>query len=113
MLADTLRTTARCCRKLTTSAAPSLLAPDRPRHDWTAYPILGVDGESLAMLQLQLQSMPLQVDPGFARRLYDVLTPGTTLLLTDLPAVRPDPSAALQPVLESDEAPPAGTVPAR
>ena len=96
-----------------TSAAPSLLAPDRPRHDWTAYPILGVDGESLAMLQLQLQSMPLQVDPGFARRLYDVLAPGTTLLLTDLPAVRPDPDATMQPVLESDEAPPAGTVPAR
>ena len=96
-----------------TSTAPSLLAPDRPRHDWTAYPILGVDSESLAMLQLRLRSMPLQVEPSFARRLYDVLAPGTTLLLTDLPAVRPDPSApTLQPVLESDE-PPAGTTPAK
>jgi hypothetical protein len=95
------------------TAGPSLLAPDRPRHDWTAYPILGVDGESLAMLQLQLQSMPLRVDDAFARRLYDVLKPGTTLLLTDLPAVRPDPSAALQPVLESDDATPAGGAPTR
>ena len=40
--------------------------------------------------------------------LYDVLTPGTTLLLTDLPAVRPDPStAAMQPLLESEPATPA------
>lgn len=85
-----------------TSAIPSQLAPDQPRRDWTAYPILGVDSESMAMLQLRLQSMPLQVDPLFARRLYEVLAPGSTLLLTDLPAVRPDPSAALQPVLESD-----------
>jgi len=87
-----------------TAGVPSLLAPDRPRHDWTAYPLLGVDSESLGMLQLRLQSMPLQVDPAFARRLYDVLTPGTTLLLTDLPAVRPDPAnSSLQPVLESDD----------
>jgi len=53
------------------------------------------------------------VDDAFARRLYDVLKPGTTLLLTDLPAVRPDPSAALQPVLESDDATPAGGAPTR
>jgi hypothetical protein len=57
--------------------------------------------------------MPLRVDDAFARRLYDVLKPGTTLLLTDLPAVRPDPSAALQPVLESDDATPAGGAPNR
>ena len=67
-----------------------------------------MDAESLGMLQLRLQSMPLKVDPAFARRLYDVLTPGTTLLLTDLPAVRPDPStAAMQPLLESEPATPA------
>lgn len=90
--------------------APSLLAPDRPRHDWTAFPILGVDSDSLSMLQLRLQSMPLQVEASFARRLHDVLAPGTTLLLTDLPAVRPDPEQpAMQPVLESDEPLPANT----
>ena len=56
------------------------------------------------MLQLRLQARPLGVDPGFARRLYGVLHPGSTLLLTDMPAVRPDPAApALQPVLESDD----------
>ena len=86
------------------NGAPSLLDPERPRRSWNAYPILGVDAESLAMLQLRLQARPLGVDPGFARRLYGVLHPGSTLLLTDMPAVRPDPAApALQPVLESDD----------
>ena len=86
---------------------PSLLDPERPRRNWSAYPILGVDADSLAMLQLRLQEMPLRVDSGFTRRLYDMLVPGSTLLLTDLPAVRPGASGpALQPVLESDQ--PAG-----
>ncbi|GAB1406243.1 L,D-transpeptidase [Thermomonas brevis] len=86
------------------AGAPSVLAPERPRRAWSAYPILGVDADSLAMLQLRLQDMPLQVDPGFSRRLYEMLAPGSTLLLTDLPAVRPEADApALQPVLESDE----------
>lgn len=85
-------------------APPSPLDPERPRRSWTAYPILGVDADSLAMLQLRLQARPLDVDPGFARRLTAMLEPGSTLLLTDMPAVRPDPDApALQPVLESDE----------
>ena len=87
--------------------APSVLAPDRPRRHWSAYPILGVDADSLTMLHLRLRGMPLAADPGFTRRLNDMLVPGSTLLLTDLPAVRPGASGpALQPVLESDQ--PAG-----
>ena len=86
---------------------PSVLDPSHPRRNWSAYPILGIDADSLAMLQLRLQDGPLRVDPGFSRRLYDMLAPGSTLLLTDMPAVRPDPDApALQPVLESDETAP-------
>jgi len=39
----------------------------------------------------------------FGRRLYDVLVPGTTLLITDLPAIRPlDAEQQSEPVLESD-----------
>ena len=90
-----------------TGPAPSLLDPARPRRDWTAFPIVGVEGEALTLLQMRLQTQPLKVDPGFASRLYGVLQPGTTVLLTDLPAVRPDPSEkSLQPLLESDEADP-------
>ena len=83
--------------------APSLVDPERPRHRWSAHPILGLDADAMAMLQLRLQARPLQVDAAFSRRLYDLLVPGTTVLLTDLPAVRPDPSAQpLQPVLEAE-----------
>ena len=88
----------------TADAGPSRLDPERPRRRWNAYPILGVDAQALALLQLRLQQRPLGVDPGFAKRLYGVLQPGSTLLLTDLPAVRPDPARpALQPVLESED----------
>ncbi len=90
--------------------APSLVDPDRPRHRWSAHPILGLDADAMAMLQLRLQERPLQVDPAFSRRLYDMLVPGTTVLLTDLPAVRPDPSAQpLQPVLEAEGPAPTAT----
>ena len=82
----------------------SLLDPERPRRNWSAFPILGLDADALAMLQLRLQDAPLRVEPNFSRRLYDMLVPGSTLLLTDLPAVRPDPTRPdLQPVLEADE----------
>ncbi|MCW5581994.1 MAG: L,D-transpeptidase [Luteimonas sp.] len=83
--------------------APSLADPERPGHRWTAHPILGLDADAMAMLQLRLQARPLQVDPAFSQHLYDLLVPGTTVLLTDLPAVRPDPAAqSLQPVLEAE-----------
>ncbi len=97
----------------TTLAGPSLIDPGQPRRAWSAYPILGVDAESLPMLQLQLQSRPLKTDQAFAHLTYALLEPGSTVLLTDLPAVRPNPAAQMPvPVLESDETP-AATGPAR
>lgn len=86
-----------------TEAVPSLIDPARPRHRWSAYPLLGVDAHGLEVLQMQLEQGALHVDPSFARQLYAALQPGTTVLLTDLPAVHADPSAGgLAPVLESD-----------
>ncbi|WP_414648110.1 L,D-transpeptidase [Dokdonella sp.] len=92
-----------------TEDAPSVLDPERPRHQWTIYPILGDDAASIALLQLRLQqARPLDLPPPFARRLYAALAPGATVLLTDLPAVRATPTGqALQPVLESAPPPPA------
>jgi L,D-transpeptidase catalytic domain len=90
-----------------TEDAPSLLDPEQKRHRWSAYPLLGADAESLAVLQLQWQGGAMQVAPEFSRKLYQALTPGTTVLLTDLPAVRePQLVQGLQPVLESDQAAP-------
>lgn len=90
-----------------TEDAPSLLDPEQKRHRWTAYPLLGADAESLAVLQLQWQDGAMQVAPEFSRKLYQALTPGATVLLTDLPAVRtPQEAQGLQPVLESEESTP-------
>ncbi len=94
-----------------TEDAQSILDPEQKRHRWTAYPLLGADAESLAVLQLQWQGQALKVAPEFARKLYQALTPGATVLLTDLPATRsPRQAQGLQPVLESEESAP---IPAR
>lgn len=90
-----------------TEDAPSLLDPDQKRYRWTGYPLLGANAESLAMLQLRWQGKALQVAPEFSRQLYAALTPGATVLLTDLPAVRQTSAQqGLQPLLESDQAAP-------
>ena len=93
-----------------TEASP--LNPARPRHRWTAYPILDApppraDGapaaEPVPLDLLERPSLPVRLPDGFAARLDGVLVPGTTLLVTDLPAMRPlDNEQEPQPVLESD-----------
>ena len=78
-------------------------AADFPGRRWAVHPILGPDPAAMAMLQLRLRERPLRVDEDFSRRLRALLVPGATVLLTDLPAVRPDPAAqALQPLLEGE-----------
>lgn len=93
----------------------SLLDPSRPSRRWTAYPILDPpgprpetagDGEGAIAAPgpdlLRRPSQPLRLPPGFARRLYDALVPGTTVLVTDLPALRrPGDEREAQPLLES------------
>ncbi|UWX03523.1 L,D-transpeptidase [Pseudoxanthomonas sp. NC8] len=97
-----------------TRANASVLDPGRPGHRWTAYPILqdarpAADGTAaqpagtLPLDLLERPSLPVRLPADFGRRLYDVLVPGTTLLVTDLPAIRPlDAEQPSQPVLESD-----------
>ena len=83
-------------------SAPGATAADAAQRRWTAHPVLGLDAEAVALLQRRLQQRPLRVDAGFEQRLRALLAPGGTVLLTDLPAVRPGADApALQPVLQS------------
>jgi L,D-transpeptidase-like protein len=77
------------------SEAPSRLDPSRPRHRWSAYSILS-NGPAPG---LEALGKHLRVPDGFARAVYAVLTPGTTVVLTDLPAVRN--TEQVHPVLES------------
>ncbi len=72
--------------------------PAPKRHRWASYPVRG--GASPSMEELAVK---LRVPDEFTQRLYPILVPGTSILVTDLPAVR---SASgrndAQPVLESD-----------
>lgn len=82
---------------------PSPLDPHRPLHRWTAYPLLGQSAANASPDLLATPSLPMALPPEFAEQLYGVLVPGTTLLVTSLPAVRPVADEQnLQPVLESD-----------
>ena len=63
---------------------PSPLDPTRPRHQWTAYPIATrADPQPLVDV-----AATFRLPEEFARRIYDILVPGTTVLVTDLPAIR-------------------------
>lgn len=77
--------------------APSPLDSSRPKHHWTAYPIPN-RGES----QPQVDSGgAFRLPDEFGRHLYDWLVPGSTVLVTDLPAVRGGIDSTSAPVLES------------
>ncbi len=80
---------------------PSLLDPQRHQHRWVAHRVLGEDGA--AMPTLELLGKSFWVPEAFSRRLYDILQPGTTVLVSDLPGVRATPAEQpAEPVLESD-----------
>ncbi len=89
------------------SETPSPLDTQQRLHQWTAYPLLGQDRAQATPDLLATPSLPMALPTDFARQLYKVLVPGTTLLVTSLPAVRPSAAeSGMQPVLESEPATP-------
>lgn len=88
---------------------PSLLDPRQKEYRWVAHRVLGeVDAP---MPPLRRLGEAFWIPQDFSRRLYGILTPGTTVLLSDLPGVRATPAQqAPVPVLESDEAGPTTAV---
>lgn len=84
---------------------PSLLDPRQKEHRWVAHRVLGEADTPMPSLRSLAGAFWIPQD--FARRLYGILTPGTTVLLSDLPGVRATPAEQQTvPVLESDEAGP-------
>ena len=73
---------------------PSPLDATQPRHLWAVFPIEG-NTPPKSMDELAAH---LSVSADFARRLYPILVPGTTVVVTELPAVRQKP---MQPVLDA------------
>ena len=81
---------------------PSLLDPQRPQHRWVAHRILG-DADT-AMPSLRSLQDSFWIPEAFSRRLYDLLAPGTTVLVSDLPGIRATPVERMeQPLLESED----------
>lgn len=80
---------------------PSPLDPSRPKHHWSAYPI-ATRGDPEPLVDI---SATIHVPGEFARRIYDILVPGTTVLVTDLPAIRTAGTNATVRVLESSGSP--------
>ncbi len=66
------------------STEPSPLAPGQPQLRWMA---VGLSDEVAAILREDIYRR-VMVPPEFARRVYDLLTPGVTVVVTDLPSTR-------------------------
>ena len=65
---------------------PSSLVAGRPAHRWMA---VRTEGKTT----LEDLGRRVHVSPAFAEKLYDIVSPGTTVVVTDAPALRPSPSA--------------------
>lgn len=79
-------------------SAPSALDPSHRRHRWNAYPIPTRDRPRPRVDIATSFSVPA----GFAKRLYSLIVPGTTVLATDLPSQRVDVDSTPAAVLESN-----------
>lgn len=65
---------------------PSTFVHGRPAHRWMA---VRTQGKST----LEDLGRRVRVSPAFAEKVYDTVSPGTTVVVTDAPALQPSPSA--------------------
>jgi hypothetical protein len=83
-----------------TRAGTSRFVPDKPRLAWTEVQVDPVEGAPVAWAEDLYRSV--QVPPAFARLVYDILQPGTTVVLTDAPLGEPGQAGD---VLDAETAP--------
>jgi hypothetical protein len=84
-----------------TRAEASRFVPGRPRLAWVEVDIDPVQGVPSAWADEIYRNV--QVPPEFARAVYDILLPGTTVVLTDEPFTEPGTDG---PVLDAEFMPP-------
>jgi hypothetical protein len=65
---------------------PSAFVPGRPAHRWMAVRTQG-------KTTLEDIGGRVHISPEFAEKVYDIVSPGATIVVTDAPALRPSPSA--------------------
>jgi hypothetical protein len=79
----------------------SPIAAGKPAHRWLAVGVPGHAGEDKQALdpsQVERVRMP----PAFANAVYDILTPGTTLLVTDAPVLEEKTTGVALNVMNAD-----------
>jgi hypothetical protein len=82
---------------------PSRVLPDRPARRWLAIAVPGPRSPPEGDPQTAFAEGRIRIDDLFARRLYDTLQPGSTVILTDEPLRRSGPDALTVIRAEKDE----------
>jgi hypothetical protein len=72
----------------------SVFVPGRPAHCWMA---VRTEGKTT----LEDLGRHVQISPAFAEKVYDIVSAGTTIVVTDAPALRPSPSGNLVFLMEA------------
>lgn len=83
------------------SQGASPIAPDKPAHRWIAVGLPGHAGEDRQPLDPS-QANRVRMPPAFASAVYDALTPGTTLLVTDAPVLEEKTTGVALTVMNAD-----------
>ena len=80
----------------------STLVPDAPAHRWTAVGIPGHSKEHGISLNAS-QAGRIQMPPRFGKSLYEILTPGATLLVTDAPVLAQKTTGVALNIMNTDK----------
>jgi hypothetical protein len=73
-----------------------------PAHRWMAVGIPGHAGEDKQPLN-PTHAKRIQIPPNFAKALYEILAPGTTLLVTDAPILEQQTTGVALNIMNSDQ----------
>jgi hypothetical protein len=77
---------------------PSAFVQGRPARQWMVVKTDSTKG----ITPLEKLARRVQVPPEFAEKIYDIVTPGTTIVVTDAPALTKSPSNRLILLMETD-----------
>ena len=80
----------------------SAIDKDSPAHRWTAVGIPGHEQQRGQALSASHQLDRIQMPPRFAKALYDILVPSTTLLVTDAPVLAQQTTGVALNIMNTD-----------
>ena len=80
------------------SETASAFVPGRPGHQWMAVKTDSKKNDTT----LDDLARRVRVAPEFAEKVYDIVSPGTTIVVTDAPALRTSPSDRAVLLMEAE-----------